>query len=104
MPRFRNMNPRQQARVQSQIQTGNYGSGAAGRVAQRRAAMTQPQTPAPMTQDPVAIAPEPQQTQTVDRGAVMGQALGQAQSQAAGVAQEQTMAGGQTCPTCGRPM
>lgn len=62
MQRFRNMNAQQQGRVQNQTQSGNFGQGAAGQVAQRRAAAQAGRintTPALVT-DP-APAPQPAQ-------------------------------------------
>ena len=63
--RYRNMNQQQQRRVNNQVQSGNYGGGMAGRVAQRRGGQinTLPQ-PAPAPQPaPVQQAPAPQPMQ-----------------------------------------
>lgn len=59
MPRYRNLNDQQQARVQQQMQSGNYGNGALGQIAARRAGRIQT-TPNLVTQQaPVPAAPQP---------------------------------------------
>ena len=63
MPRYRNMNPQQQQRVDNQMASGNYGQGVAGQVAQRRAGRinTLPAAPQPMPQPMPAPQTQPSQ-------------------------------------------